>query len=273
LAASGNFDVGSNGVLAINTTISGANSITKTGAGTLTLSGANTFSGGFNFGASDGSAAGTVAVGDNAALGTGTLTLRGIGASSTIRSDTATARTINNAIVFSGTGVDIHFRSASTGNLTFGGTVDLGTGNRTIEVDNATTTFSNTISGSGGITTAGSGTLVLGGSNTFTGGVTINSGTVQAGSITALGPAANAALTFGAGSTGKFQLNGNNTTIVDLTTNATVGTPVIENNNATVATLTVNTANSDTYGGVLQNGATGTLALAKSGSGTLTLGQ
>ena len=50
--------------------------------------------------------------------------------------------------------------------------------------------------------------LTLGGANLFTGGVTINAGTLTAGSATALGPAANATLTFGSGSTGKFQLNG-----------------------------------------------------------------
>jgi len=63
------------------------------------------------------------------------------------------------------------------------------------------------------LTFAGSGITVLSGPNDFTGGVTINAGTLTAGSTTALGPAANAKLTFGASSTGKFQLNGNNTTV------------------------------------------------------------
>src|SRR5205814_8111587 len=95
---------------------------------------------------------------------------------------------------------------------------------------------------------AGNGTLTLGGANLFTGGVTINAGTVTAGSTTALGPAANATLTFGSGSTGKFQLNGFNTTIIDLNTNATVGTPIIESGSGTACTdpLTVSTANSNT---------------------------
>ena len=94
-----------------------------------------------------------------------------------------------------------------------------------------------------------------------------------AGRTTALGPSANASLTFGAGSTGKLQLNGNNTTIVNLNTNATVGTPIIESGSATggTDTLTVNTSNNNTYGGVLQNGGTRLLGLTKSGSGTLTL--
>jgi fibronectin-binding autotransporter adhesin len=139
-----------------------------------------------------------------------------------------------------------------------------------------TITVSSVISdgGSGfGITKTGAGTLTLSGANLFTGGVTINAGTLIAGNATALGPATNATLTFGSGSTGKLQLNGNNITIIDLNTNATVGTPVIESGSGTAGTdtLTVNTANSDTYGGVLQNGSTRLLALTKSGAGTLTL--
>src|SRR4029077_8761897 len=78
-------------------------------------------------------------------------------------------------------------------------------------------------------------------------------------------------LAFGAGSTGKFQLNGFDTTVVDLNTNATVGTPIIENGAAGTATLTDNTTGTDTYAGVLQDGAAGILALIKSGAGSLTL--
>ena len=45
-------------------------------------------------------------------------------------------------------------------------------------------------------------------------------------------------------------------TLSDLTTNATVGTPGIANASSTsAATLTVNTANVDTFGGSLQDGA------------------
>jgi CSLREA domain-containing protein len=128
------------------------------------------------------------------------------------------------------------------------------------------------ISGSGfGITKTGAGTLTLGAANTFTGGVTINAGTLTAGSTTALGPAASVTLTFGSGSTGKFQLNGNNTTVVGLNTNATIGSPIIENGLAGTSTLTANIAGTNTYAGVLQNGSAGILALTKDFSGTLTL--
>ncbi len=147
-----------------NTTIanvvSNTGSLTKNGAGTLTLSGASTYSGGTFFGNSGGSTAGTLALGSSSVgapgavtsgpIGTGTLTLRGTGASSTIRSTNATARTINNAIVFSGTSIDIHYGSVGTGDLTFGGAANLGFGNRIFTIDNTNTTFSGVISGAGG---------------------------------------------------------------------------------------------------------------------------
>ncbi len=121
----------------------------------------------------------------------------------------------------------------------------------------------------GAITKTGAGVLELSGANTFTGGVTVNAGTLLLGSATAMGPAANATLTFGAGSTGTVILNGFSPTIVGLNSNA--GTPVITNNSNTAVTLTVNNTAASTYGGALNNGTgTGAVSLTKNGSGTLT---
>ena len=55
----------------ISGVISGTGSVTKSGTGILTLSGTNTYSGGSTV------SAGTLAIGDNAGLGTGTLTISG----------------------------------------------------------------------------------------------------------------------------------------------------------------------------------------------------
>ena len=124
-----------------------------------------------------------------------------------------------------------------------------------------------------GTTTISSGTLVLSGPNTTRGTTTVNGGTLQAGSATAFGSADYATLLFGAGSTGKVQLFGNSMTVVGLNTNATIGTPILENASAVAGTdtLTVNNAAANTFAGVLQDGSTRLLALTKGAAGTLTL--
>ena len=124
-----------------------------------------------------------------------------------------------------------------------------------------------------GLVISQAGITQLNGNNTFTGGVTINSGTVQLGNAGALNSAAPNTLAFGAGSTGKLQLNGNSVTVSRLNTHATVGSPIIESGSATAGTdtLTVNTTNTDSYAGLLQNGGARLFALTKSGVGSLTL--
>ena len=112
---------------------------------------------------------------------------------------------------------------------------------------------------------------LLDSADSYSGGTTIDAGTITLGNSTALGPAASASVTFGAGSAGELQLNGNSVTLVGLNSNATMpGAPIVENGAAGAATLTLNTAAGSTYTGVLQQGG-GPLALAKTGSGDLTL--
>ena len=99
----------------------------------------------------------------------------------------------------------------------------------------------------------------------------INSGVLQIGNAGALNSTTPNAVSFGASSTGVLRLNGIGVTVSGLDTNATVGTPIVEDNNATGATLTVQKAasTSSTFGGVLQNGTAGVLTLVKTGLGTL----
>jgi T5SS/PEP-CTERM-associated repeat protein/autotransporter-associated beta strand protein len=128
--------------------------------------------------------------------------------------------------------------------------------------------------GNGGLIKSGVGTLSLTSSNTFTGGVTINAGTLHLAHAGALNATTPNAIAFGAGSTGALRLNGNSVTISGLSTDATSGAPVVQNASATAATLTVNNnVSNNTYGGVLQNGVGGgALSLVKSGNRTLILG-
>lgn len=138
--------------------------------------------------------------------------------------------------------------------------------------NNLDSSFSGVISGTGGITKAGNGTLTLSNSNTYTGTTTVNAGILKAGGATAFGPAANAKLAFGPSSTGTVQLNGNSMTVIALNSDATVGTPVIENANAAPVVLSVNNSTASSYGGVLRDGMGGrSLGLTKSGSSVLKL--
>lgn len=138
-----------------------------------------------------------------------------------------------------------------------------------------TGTINSILGGSAGVTKNGLGTLVLGGSNTYTGGLTINDGTVRAASSGAFNASAPQAVAFGAGapSTARLQLNGNSATIGALSSNATPGSPVVENASAGAATLTVSQTVNSTYAGLIQDGSGGgALGLVKTGGGALTLG-
>jgi autotransporter-associated beta strand protein len=227
----------------------------KEGTGSVTISTANTYSGGTTLNA------GTLNVNNASAIGTGALTI-------------AAGTTIDNT---SGSAVTLSTNNAQfwNGDFTFGGSNDLNLGTGTVALASslfvttngtAALTVGGVISGpsGAGISKEGTGTLVLNGANTFDGGVTIDAGTVRIGNASALGTAANP-LTFGSSSNGKLQVNG-----IALTLSALNGdnTTTIENSNATNGSLSVG---SGFFDGILQNGSAGTLALAKTGAGTLTL--
>src|SRR5439155_653076 len=114
--------------LTLSGTIGGSGALTKAGAGTLTLSVANTYSGGTTL------SAGIFQVGNNNALGSGTATLT----SGTLSSDSATARTLSNALLINGN-IGLGQTSGGTGALTFTGNADLGGGTRTLTVNVADT--------------------------------------------------------------------------------------------------------------------------------------
>jgi autotransporter-associated beta strand protein len=122
--------------------------LTKVGAGTLTLTGANIYSGGTNLNG------GILAVNVDANLGTGPLSFNG---------GTLEALATGGGIV---SGKAITLNSAGGAFLADAGTAS---------------TLSGVIAGTGSWTKAGSGTLILTGANSYSGGTTISAGTLQLG--------------------------------------------------------------------------------------------
>src|SRR3982074_1507308 len=163
------FTQAAGGSLAVIGVISNTNNVTlaKAGTGTLTLAGANTYSGGTTINA------GTLNINNASALGTGTFTIAG-GSNAIIDNTTASAITLstNNAQVWNG-----NFTFTGTQSLNLGtGAVTLGA-SRTVTVNGSNLTVGGVISGTGfSLTKAGTGTLTLSGANTYTGGTTIGTG-------------------------------------------------------------------------------------------------
>jgi autotransporter-associated beta strand protein len=136
----------------------GANAIVqKAGAGCLVVSGTNTYTGATKV------TGGTLKAGSTQALGSN---------SAVVMTNTAA------------TALDLNSYSNSIGSLTGGGTtggnVALGTATLTVGGDNTSpAAYAGVISGTGALIKSGSGTLNLSGSNTFSGGTTVNGGTLQ----------------------------------------------------------------------------------------------
>ena len=161
-------------------------SLTKAGAGILTIANANTYSGGTTL------YEGGLKVGTDGALGSGPLTLRG----GTLSSNSATARSLSNAVFVQG---NITLGDPATaGKLNFSGSVDLGAATRELAI--ASDVVVAGVVANGGLIKAGSGTLTLSGANTYAGGTVLTAGTLAVTSPGSLGDASGA-LTFAGNST------------------------------------------------------------------------
>ncbi len=159
--------------ITISDAITGTGRISKSGAGPLTLTGSNTFSGGITL------STGTTFFGNASAAGTGTVSLSG-----GILAVTNGGQTLANSVSIAANTT----YSGTTGNLTFTGTANL-TGNRTLTLNGGTLTFGGSVSASTNtatLTEKGTGLLVLSASNNFP-NFTLTTGTVAAGNNYALG--------------------------------------------------------------------------------------
>ena len=231
--------------------ISDSGTITKAGAGTLTLSGSsgNTFTGTTNVNTgilslnkSSGNAlGGTINIGD----GTGTDTVRLQASNQIADSSTVTMNAAGTPTL------DLNSFNDTIGSLAganASASVSLGSGTLTTG-DSTNTTFSGVVSGTGGLTKQGSGTFTVSGANTYSGATSVNAGTLNIQNATALGTTA-AGTTVASGAT--LQLQGG----------ITVGAESLTLN----GTLT-DVSGDNTFGGAIS----GTGVITKAGSGTLTL--
>ncbi|MBZ9873246.1 autotransporter-associated beta strand repeat-containing protein, partial [Mesorhizobium sp. BR1-1-9] len=154
--------------------------LTKTGAGTLTLSNAaNTYTGITTV------SQGTLAVG----------TLTNGGANSSI----GAASSASSNLVLQGGGELEYIGGTATSNRGF----TLGTGGGAIDVAQNTTTLtmSGVATGAGSLTKNGAGTLILSGANPYSGGTVVNAGILRAGAIGVFGPANPGPMTVNTGGT------------------------------------------------------------------------
>ncbi len=149
--------------------------------------------------------------------------------------------------------------------LVLGGTLDLNGFDLTIG-GGGNVYLNGVVSGNGGVIVNGSGTLRLGAANTFTRGVTVNSGTVQMGNTGGI-PNGTAAGDFT--NNGTLDLNG-----VGATVNGLYGNGFVDNLNGTgtyILTVGNNPTNSaGTFSGTIEN-SSGTVGLTKVNTNTLTL--
>jgi autotransporter-associated beta strand protein len=185
LGANQTWNVASGKTLAVSGIVTGTGSLTKAGAGTVTLSTNNTYTG-------------------TTTISAGTLTLSGTSASGGIAIDSGGTLQLGNG--------------GATGSLSPSSAI-VNNGNLTINrSDNVAqgTIFASTISGSGSLTKSGAGTLTLSGANTYTGATVLNGGTLSLGTATTLGNTTNIIF---AGNTTVY-MNDQNVTVTQTVINA-----------------------------------------------------
>lgn len=238
--------------------IGGSSGLTKDGEGILNIATANTYSGGTNINA------GTVSLSGSGTLGAST-----------------------GAVVLSGGALDLGSTGQTVGAVSITAAAATGDTIKNGTLTSATFTASNTggnaivsgiIAGSSSVTMSGSGTLTLAGANSYTGATSVKNGTLT---LSATGSVANSAsLTLGDGTTntsGVLQLgDASGAGTASFGSLAVAGSGLgnaVVGGGASVSTLTINTASTSTFSGVLGGAGTNqnNLGLTKSGAGNLIL--
>jgi fibronectin-binding autotransporter adhesin len=240
--------------------ISGTGGLVKDGAGMLTLTGANSYTGGTTV--SGGILSGTTTSLQGAIVNHARVTFSqgfdgtyagGMSGSGSLTKDGAGTLTLTGANSYTGgttiTGGTLVGNTASLqGNILNHGAILFNQG--------AAGTYSGVISGTGTFSKSGAGTLTLAASSTFTGTAAIEAGTLRAGATNVFGPSTPVSVASGA----TFDLNG---------FNQSIGT-LWGGGNVALGSATLTTGSDD--GSALLSGViSGTGGLVKDGAGMLTL--
>ena len=178
---------GINDTAAVNLAFNGAGTYSFIGSTTanFNLGGTVTFGSGaiWQMGLTTDQASGTW-FGSNGTAGTGSpITFAG---GNTIRSNGASARFVNNNLVFQG---DMNLGGGANGGIHLFGTINLNGGTRTLTTNSQDPTIVSGVISNGSLTKAGSSTLVLSGANTYAGATQVDAGTLLVnGSPSGAGP-------------------------------------------------------------------------------------
>jgi autotransporter-associated beta strand protein len=241
--------------LLVSGNISGTADLTKDGAGILTLSGNNiALTGTLQL------AVGTLNFQSATALGAGTFSITGGTIDNTFGA--ALILTSNNPISWNGS-------------FTFTGTDDLnlGTGDVTLAGSSTLTTSAGIltvakITGTGGLTKDGTGTLEVGAGGDYSGATLVSDGVLQAAATDSFSGSS----AYTVNGSGILRLNNFSQTGVTSGVGSLAGSGTVENGGASSRSLNIGADNTNSvFSGTLQNGGTGLLSLIKVGTGMLTL--
>lgn len=244
--------------IVVNAAVSGAFSLTKSGAGKIILDTANSYSGGTTI------SVGTLEVGSGTALGTGGLSLNGGALAAK-----GASRTLANNVTVGG-----DFTLGGSGNsLTLSGTMGLGGATRAITLNNDASLTGIVSNGGLSVSSSSGKILNLDAANTYSAGTTLNSGGLGIGHNSALGTGA---VTINGGSigtmAGSVAKTITNTLVAggNFTLGVTGGAGTTFNGGLDLgnATRTITMAKDATLGGAISNG---TLVLDSANTNSLTL--